>query len=288
MKLTKAERKFSKIKILLQGASGSGKTFSSLLLAYGLCSDWNSIVVIDSENNSSNLYSNLGDYNVINIGNNHSPENYIKAIEMAEAEGMKVAIIDSLTHEWESILAEHSNMQGNSFTNWNKLSPRHNAFIQKMLSCNLHIISTTRVKQDFVIVEKDGKNVPERIGLKSIARNDTEYEFTLSFYLDNKNYAVSSKDRTGLFVEKPQFKINSNTGRLIKSWCETGTSVDQVKELIKSCTDLEKLRDIYRNYPSFKESLKDLFLHRSNQLKDLDHSNDLINLNKALSNGTTN
>jgi archaellum biogenesis ATPase FlaH len=51
-----------KIKMGLQGPSGSGKTYSALLLAYGLIGNWNKIAVIDTENNSCDLYSHLGDY----------------------------------------------------------------------------------------------------------------------------------------------------------------------------------------------------------------------------------
>jgi len=39
---------------------------------------------------------------------------------------MEVVIIDSISHEWEGIggiLETHSNMTGNSYTNWSKLTP---------------------------------------------------------------------------------------------------------------------------------------------------------------------
>ncbi len=40
----------SEDKLALQGCAGSGKTYSALLLAYGI-GDWTKIAVIDSENN---------------------------------------------------------------------------------------------------------------------------------------------------------------------------------------------------------------------------------------------
>jgi CO dehydrogenase nickel-insertion accessory protein CooC1 len=48
------------MKMGLQGVSGSGKTYSALLLARGLVRDWNKVAVIDSENHSADLYSHLG------------------------------------------------------------------------------------------------------------------------------------------------------------------------------------------------------------------------------------
>ena len=50
-------RKQAKIKLALQGCAGSGKTYSALLLAYGITSDWSKIAVIDSENGSADLYA---------------------------------------------------------------------------------------------------------------------------------------------------------------------------------------------------------------------------------------
>jgi archaellum biogenesis ATPase FlaH len=67
MELKKTNRSSARIRVALQGTSGSGKSYSSLLLAYGLCKDWKKIAVIDSEHQSSTLYSHLGEYNVLNL-----------------------------------------------------------------------------------------------------------------------------------------------------------------------------------------------------------------------------
>ena len=102
MELKKAMRKQAKIKLALQGPSGSGKTMSALLLASGLTSsDYSKIAVIDTENYSADLYSHLGEYNVLNLLKPFSPERYIQAIETCEKARMEVIIIDSITHEWE-------------------------------------------------------------------------------------------------------------------------------------------------------------------------------------------
>ena len=99
--LRTAERKQAKIKLGLQGPSGSGKTYSALLLAYGLTNDWSKIAVVDTENHSSDLYAHLGRYNVLNLSEPFTPENYIKAIEACEKAEMQVIILDSISQEWE-------------------------------------------------------------------------------------------------------------------------------------------------------------------------------------------
>ena len=77
MQLQKAQRKNAKIKMALQGPAGCGKSMGALLIAFGLCGDWSKIVVIDTENHSAELYSDLGGYNVINLTAPFSPEKYI-------------------------------------------------------------------------------------------------------------------------------------------------------------------------------------------------------------------
>jgi adenylylsulfate kinase-like enzyme len=64
MQLRQSERKQVKLRLGLSGASGFGKTKSALLLAYGMTNDWNKIAVIDTENSSASLYSDLGNYQV--------------------------------------------------------------------------------------------------------------------------------------------------------------------------------------------------------------------------------
>ncbi|MBD0295273.1 MAG: AAA family ATPase, partial [Flavisolibacter sp.] len=65
----------------LSSVSGGGKTYSALLIAYGMCKDWSKIAIIDSENNSADLYAHLGSFNVLPLTAPFSPERYIEAIK---------------------------------------------------------------------------------------------------------------------------------------------------------------------------------------------------------------
>ena len=219
MNLQRAKRKRAKIKMALEGPSGSGKTYSALVVAYGLANNnWEKIAVIDTENHSAELYSHLGEYNVLNLSAPFTPEKYIQAIEICENAGMEVLIIDSITHEWLYLLDYHASLAGNSFTNWSKVSPLHDHFIHRILQSSCHIITTMRSKQDYVLVEKNNKMVPEKVGLKSIQRDGFEFELSLVFDLDMKNHATASKDRTGLYVGKPEQKLSIETGKQILEW----------------------------------------------------------------------
>lgn len=253
--LTKATRKKTKIKIGLAGVSGSGKTYSALLLAKGLVGSWDKVAVIDTENGSADLYAHLGGYSTLTLEAPFTPERYIEAINTCEKAGMEVIILDSMSHEWDGkggVLETHSALPGNSFTNWAKITPRHNNFIDCILQSPAHIICTMRSKQDYVLNERDGKQIPQKVGLKAITREGVDYEFTLVFDLDIKHNAVASKDRTELFMDKPEFKIDEKTGKTIKAWTEQGVEslpkanvatndkndkVEEVKPKTKPITD---------------------------------------------------
>jgi len=289
MQLRQSERKQAKIKLAIQGCAGSGKTYSSLLLAFGITNNWSKIAVIDSENGSADLYAHLGQYNVLNLNNNYSPENYIEAIEICEKAGMEVIIVDSLSQSWDFLLEYHSSLSGNSFTNWGKITPRQNALIQKMLQSKAHVICTMRTKQDYVLNQKDGKFVPEKVGLKAVQRDGLDYEFTLVFDVDIKHFAVSSKDRTGLFMGKPEFIISELTGKRILDWCNSGVSVETVRNDIAKAQTVEELNSIYHQHPEWYPLLTTDFLNKKASIVEAENNKPVINyLQNNIQNGNSN
>ena len=269
MKIRRSERKQAKIKLALQGSSGSGKTYSSLLLGKGLTGgDFTKIAIIDTENKSADLYAHLGSYNVVSMESPYSPERYIEAIELCEKAGMEVIVLDSISHCWDYLLEVHSNMPGNSFANWGKITPRQNTFINKILSSETHIISTMRVKQDYVLNQKNGKMVPEKVGLKAIQRNDLDYEFTIVFDIDIAHSAKATKDRTGLFVNMPGFKIGPSTGKKIREWCDQSNweSREEIKKEVEQCESIEALRHVYSKYPALQDEIKPMIFGKEREI----------------------
>ena len=284
MKLRQSERKRAKIRLALQGPSGAGKTYSALLLAKGLGNgDLSKVAVINCESaGSADLYAHLGSYNVLTLPSPYSPENYIEAIELCEKSGIEVIIIDSISHCWEFLLEYHSSLIGNSFTNWSKVMPRHKSFVERMLQSSCHIIATIRTKQGYVLNQKDGKYIPEKVGLKAVQKSDIEYEFTLVFDIDIKHNAIASKDRTSLFMDKPEFIINSSTGRKILDWCNSSMTTKELTSQVSSCVSLDELTNLYRANPDIAKIIEQDFIEKRNVLQEL------INPKNYVSNGTTN
>lgn len=275
MKLQQAKRHQVKLRIGLSGPSGFGKSYSALLLAYGMTNDWKKIALIDTENNSASLYSHLGDFNVLSLEEPFTPERYIKAIQVCEQADMSVIIIDSISHEWQSKggCLEIQEQLGGRFQDWAKVTPRHNAFIDAIILSKCHVITTSRRKVDYSIDKgSDGKTKVSKLGMKEITREGFEYELTVNFEFLNDNHLVStSKDRTGLFAGKPEFIINSSTGKKLMDWCNEGISIEEITNEINSCTTEESLKIIYAQYPHLSKELYPLVVARKEALDKLNN-----------------
>jgi hypothetical protein len=287
MQLRPSERRQVKLRLGISGASGFGKTYSALLLAYGMTQDWNKIAVIDTENSSASLYSDLGSFNVLDLSPPYSPERYIEAISVCERAKIAVVIIDSITHEWNGsggCLEIHEKL-GGRFQDWAQVSPRHQAFIDKILQSDCHIITTTRRKIEYDIDrDSSGKLKVQKLGTKEITKEGFEYELTINFELINENHLVrASKDRTGLFMNKPEFIINSATGKKILEWCNSGTNLQDARNKIKECTNLEDLKVLYNQYAQWRELLEYNFKQQKDAITSQQH---LVNPQNFSSNGS--
>ncbi len=262
------------MKILLSGPAGSGKTYSSLLLAHGLTSSWEEICVIQTETGSAGLYSHLGPFNVIDLEPPYHPARFIEAIKLATDAGMKAIIIDSISHEWSGKggcfdLHEQVTQKmkvPNSFTAWASVTPLHQNFLDAIIQCPVHVVCTARAKTEFIMVDRNGKQTPQKVGLAPITRDGFDYEMSVHLELDQQHQAHCSKDRTGLFMDKHPFVISADTGIRIMNWCNN-TSGESIGSKIGQCSTMTELKSLYDQLPVLKqESAKMLFRKRKAEL----------------------
>lgn len=199
---TKATKSQSRARIAFIGSSGSGKTYTSLVVGEVLAQGGR-VAVIDSERGSASKYASIFDFDVLNL-EEFSPETYIKAINAAEAAGYAVCIIDSLTHAWSGSggalemvdQAVARSRSSNSFAAWREVTPVHNRLVDTMLRSRCHVIATMRTKTEFVIEEDQrGKKTPRKIGMAPIQREGMEYEFDIVGDMDADNRLIISKTR---------------------------------------------------------------------------------------------
>lgn len=270
LQLKKAERKKAKIRLGLSGPSGFGKTYSGLLIAKGLVGSWDKIALIDTENGSGELYSDLGDYNVITLEAPYSPERYIEAIKLCEESGMEAIIIDSITHEWdgEGGCLDIQNKLGGRYQDWAKITPRHSAFIQAILTSRAHVITTVRRKQDYEMTNVNGKTQVQKVGTKEVTREGFEYELTMNLeFVSDKHLVKASKDRTSIFMGQPEFIPSEETGEKIRKWCESGADLPEpTKEQFDSLVtylkgtpeQAEKAKQALKRYKLTTKQLKEV------------------------------
>ena len=261
MVLHQASRKKANLRIGLAGPSGSGKTYSALLLAYGLCGDWSKIALIDTENGSGDLYSNLGEYQVLTLQEPFDPRRYIEAIKTCENAGAEVIIIDSITHEWNGpggCLEMHDKAtkamrNPNSYMAWNQITPLHDQFIQSIIQSRCHIITTVRSKTEYILVDYNGRQRPQKAGMGQVTRDGFEYELTVSFDLNQDHTVIVSKDRTEMFSEYNGESISIKTGEMLLEWANSGADDKIDKDTVyKIEAEIErtdtKLGDILEHY----------------------------------------
>ena len=238
MAFVKATKKKSKLRLALTGPSGSGKTWGALYIAKGL---GGRIACIDTEKGSASLYEHIVDFDVMELSAPYTPEVYIAAIKEAEKAGYDTLIIDSTSHEWSGpggcleLIDEvaKAKFRGNTWSAWSDITPRHRAFIDAMLQCNMHIIATGRSKTETAQSDgQNGKKTVVKLGMKTEQRDGFEYEFTVVLDLiHDGHFALASKDRTGLFGgdTKP---VSEETGAMLSNWLEAGaTPVAKVENI---------------------------------------------------------
>lgn len=273
MELKQSKRQNVKLRLGISGASGFGKSYSALLLAYGMTQDWSKIALIDTENSSASLYSDLGNFNVLDLKPPYSPSRYIQAIEVCEKANIEVLIIDSVTHEWSGSggCLDIQAKLGGRFQDWAKVTPLHQQFIDKILQSSCHVITTTRRKIDYSLDVVGNRTQVVKHGTKEITRDGYEYELTVNFELVNDQHlAKASKDRTGLFMNKPEFVITSKTGQRLLNWCNAKpTNVKDVVSQINGALSVSELTKIYNENPSFQQSLQPQFRSKKQQLEQL-------------------
>lgn len=230
MLLQKATRSPHKMRLLLQGDNGCGKTYSALQLAFGLCGSWDRIAVIDTESGSASFYGHLGAFSTVQLDMTYQPERFVDAIELCEGAGMEVIILDSATAEWRGffgLLDQYCSVEGDWTRQWDETMPQHHGFVDAITSCRCHIIVT--------VWESDGKMQQEA----SFA-----HHFTTVLSLDREHKATVIKDRTGLLNGLGGGLLSAEVGALLYRWCQGETDpslTPQLQERIDACQTIEHL-----------------------------------------------
>jgi len=226
----KAVRTNVKLKVLVTGASGSGKTYGALGLATSLFPG--EVAGIDSENDRMCYYAEVYDFQHLSL-DSVLPGSYIAAIDAAVAAGFKIIVIDSLSHCWNDLLDrknayERATPGSNGFTLWNKFGREWETLVQYILAAPIHVIATARSKQAYEqTTDEKGKKQVIKLGMEPQVRNGAEYEFAVAFDVNQQHVALCTKDNTTLFgAQDALWNLSDpSVANMLKVWMSTAAPV---------------------------------------------------------------
>lgn len=227
----KAQRFSTNPTIAITGPTGSGKTYSALRLASGISKAMGKpFALIDTENGSASLYSDVFEFDTLNIKPPFTTEKYIEAIKTAEKAGYCALVVDSITHAWAGeggLLEQKAQLDArpgsNHWTNWGPIKTKDQKFKNAYLHSSIpFFIATMRSKMEYAQTENNGKKKVEKQGMAPVQSDGIEYEFSIVLDVAMNHEAEVSKDRTGIFAKDPIFQVNESVGEQLVSWRNSG------------------------------------------------------------------
>ena len=239
--ISKAVRKALPLLIMLYGKSGSGKTLTALKLALGLVEDGKRICLIDTENMRASYYSDLIDFDVINVESPHTPERYLEAFKLAESK-YDVIIIDSFSLVWEGEggccdIAEKegerlqaNGKSGKGLSVWLKPKSRHKKLMHASLNSKSHRILSCRAKDK---LKQVGSNIISD-GEVPVCESDVPFQALIKFHLTEGGKTEIQSCVKEMLKDRLNIKgyLGSEHGRIIRDWVNEGEKFDtQMKDL---------------------------------------------------------
>jgi len=236
----KAKRRQVWIRLFTLGQSKNGKTYTSLSLGLHLADLMglppSAVGVIDSEVDDADQADQQGsaekyegdscqcsecmgrgivfeDFGTLLLTpGNREPEDYIRAIGAAKAQGIKVLVIDSLSHEWESCLEMVDRVKGSKFNQgWGMVTPLHNRVISSIKGYPGHVIVTMRAKEKFTnSTGSGGKKEVTSQGILPVQRPLIEYEFDFGMFMHQGNgqmVGARCASLNGKHYERPGLRL---------------------------------------------------------------------------------
>lgn len=246
LEFRKAVRKSVPMLMSVAGVSGSGKTYTALLLAAGIAGPQGRVGFIDAENGRGEMYTDSpgiskalpNGFEYARIDPPFTPKCYIDAITAAEKAGLTVCVVDSASHEWEGIggcceIAENNKLRG--MPNWSKAKMEHKRFVNHCLSTNMHLIFCLRAREKVKIVEINNKTEVVPVGIQPICEKGFVFEMLVSLLLDEQTHVAKPlKVPEPLAVLFPNAHlITKEDGAKIRQWNDTGSAFDASEQLKK-------------------------------------------------------
>ena len=213
----KAKAEQAALKLGIYGPPGSGKTFTSLLIAEGLAAlTGKRTAYVDTEHGTDfycqtvktrRVHPEAFDFDAIYTRSITEAAAAIKALSPDE---YSVIVIDSITHFWEAAIAAYSGKQTSVGTipmhAWGKIKKPYKDLMNFLLSSPMHFIICGR--QGTVFETDEETDELKAVGVKMKAEGETPYEPHILIRMEAIRprktneiadiIAYAEKDRTGV------------------------------------------------------------------------------------------
>lgn len=229
----KAKPLQARLKVSLYGPPGSGKTFTSLLVAEGLAAiDGKRIAYVDTER-GTDFYAQQVDKRQVHPAAfdfdaiyTRSLSEVIRATHALDPKVYGVIVIDSVSHLWDAAIAAfEGKMVGRNedkipFSAWATIKkPFKVDLVRWLIDSPFHVFLLGRQKNIFEDNPETGEF--SKIGVGMRAEGETEYEPHICLRMESRKgeanqgqqviYAICEKDRTGILAGRtfpnPGFKV---------------------------------------------------------------------------------
>ena len=267
-----AVRKAAPVTIFVQGVSGSGKTYSSLLMARGLAGPGEKIGIIDTEGGRSLIYADdpkIGGFEHMRFEAPFSPDRFIRAADAAVKAGWKAIIIDSMSleHDGEGGLLEMADLEAErleeeaqkrgrenraiSQQKWTQPKLAHKRMLNHFCGLSAHIIGCFRetLTTDFDAKDERGNKKPATI-LSVVAEKNTLFSFDIHVIIDKDHRATWTRvPKPYLPAIKQGSLITVETGRLLagQTGLQSGSAPTSKTDAVDAAIDTARenaIRDI--------------------------------------------
>ena len=213
----KAKAEQAALKMAIYGPPGSGKSFTSLLLAEGLCkSVGGRVAYVDTEHGTDfyckpvparTIHPEAFDFDAIYT---RSVTDILREVKSLDPKEYSVVVLDSMTHIWEGCIAAYSGNQTKVGTipmhAWGRIKKPYKDLVSTLLSSQMHVIMCGRQGTEYATDEETEEL--KAVGLKMKAEGETAYEPHILLRMESIKprktnelatiIAYAEKDRTGI------------------------------------------------------------------------------------------
>ena len=215
----KAQAEQAALKMGIYGPPGSGKTFTSLLIAEGLAKvNGKRIALVDTEHGSDfycqsvatrSVHPEAFDFDALYT---RSITDVLQAVRSINTDEYGVVVIDSVTHIWQACIEAYGGRQTSAGTipmhAWGKIKKPYKDLMTFLLSSPLHVIFCGRQGTEYSTDEETDEL--KAVGVKMKAEGETPYEPHILIRMEAIKpkktnelamiVAYAEKDRTGVLA----------------------------------------------------------------------------------------